>query len=282
MMSQQTIDVRYSSRPDTVKTFDTEQLRHEFLIEDLFTRDRIKLVYSHTERMIIGGAVPASGPLELQTPREVGQTTFLARRELAAINIGGPGTVTVDGESYEIIGREALYVGMGADAIAFSSTDSATPARFYLLSAPAHRRCPTRKIEASTGNILRLGEKVTANERTIHQMLVPGAVESCQLVFGMTSLAAGSVWNTMPCHTHDRRNEVYLYFDLAPNSRVFHFMGEPQETRHLVMAEGQAVISPPWSIHCGCGTEAYTFIWAMAGDNQDYGDMDLVATAELR
>jgi 4-deoxy-L-threo-5-hexosulose-uronate ketol-isomerase len=256
IMTQQTIDVRYSSRPDAVKMFDTEQLRREFLIEDLFTQNRIKLVYLHVERMIIGGAVPASGPLELQTPREVGQPMFLARRELAAINIGGLGTVTVDGKTYEIADREALYVGMGAKAIAFSSTDSARPAHFYLLSAPAHRRCPTRKIDAGTGNILRLGEKATANERTIHQMLIPGAVESCQLVFGMTTLAAGSVWNTMPCHIHDRRNEVYLYFDLAPDARVFHFMGEPQETRHLVMAEGQAVISPPWSIHCGCGTGA--------------------------
>ena len=281
-MTQQTIDVRYSSRPDAVKMFDTEQLRREFLIEDLFTQDHIRLVYSHIERMIIGGAVPTSGLLELQTPREVGQTTFLARRELAAINIGGPGTVTIDGEVYAIASREALYVGMGAEAVSFRSTDSATPARFYLLSAPAHHRYPTRKIDARTGNILRLGEKATANERTIHQMLIPGAVESCQLVFGMTTLATGSVWNTMPCHTHDRRNEVYLYFDLAPEARVFHFMGEPHETRHLVMAEAQAVISPPWSIHCGCGTGAYTFIWAMAGDNQNYADMDMVATAELR
>jgi 4-deoxy-L-threo-5-hexosulose-uronate ketol-isomerase len=281
-MSPQSIDVRYSSRPDAAKTFDTEQLRREFLIEDLFRQDRIKLVYSHIERMIIGGAVPTSGPLELETPREVGQKTFLARRELAAINIGGPGTVAIDGEKYEIAGREALYVGMGADAITFGSTDGARPARFYLLSAPAHRRYPTRKIDASTGNILHLGEKATANERTIHQMLIPGVVESCQLVFGMTTLTAGSVWNTMPCHTHDRRNEVYLYFDLSPDARVFHFMGEPQETRHLVIAEAQAVISPPWSIHCGCGTGAYTFILAMAGDNQDYADMDMVATAELR
>jgi 4-deoxy-L-threo-5-hexosulose-uronate ketol-isomerase len=281
-MSQQTIGVRYASHPDAVKKFDTEQLRREFLIEGLFVQDHIKLVYSHIERMIIGGAVPASGPLKLKTPREVGQATFLARRELAAINIGGPGTVAVDGERYEIAEREAIYVGTGAEAIAFSSSDSATPARFYLLSAPAHRRYPTRKIDASTGNILRLGEKATANERTIHQMLIPGSVESCQLVFGMTTLAAGSVWNTMPCHTHDRRNEVYLYFDLAPDARVFHFMGEPQETRHLVVAEAQAVISPPWSIHCGCGTGAYTFIWAMAGDNQDYADMDMVATTELR
>jgi 4-deoxy-L-threo-5-hexosulose-uronate ketol-isomerase len=281
-MSQQTIDVRYSSGPDAVKRFDTEQLRRDFLIEDLFRQDRIKLVYSHIERMIIGGAVPTSGPLELQTPREVGQRTFLARRELAAINIGGSGTVTVDGEKYEIAGREALYVGMGAEAITFASTDSARPARFYLLSAPAHHRYPSRKIDASTGNILHLGEKATANERSIHQMLIPGVVESCQLVFGMTTLTAGSVWNTMPCHTHDRRNEVYLYFDLSPDARVFHFMGEPQETRHLVIGEAQAVISPPWSIHCGCGTGAYTFIWAMAGDNQDYADMDMVATAELR
>ncbi|HKM62371.1 MAG TPA: 5-dehydro-4-deoxy-D-glucuronate isomerase [Acidisphaera sp.] len=281
-MSQQTIETRSSSGPDAVRAFSTEQLRREFLIQDLFTPSHVKLVYSHVERMIIGGAMPVGWPLQLQTPREVGQKTFLARRELAAINIGGAGTIAVDGTVYEIAPREALYVGMGAESVAFRSTDNAKPARFYLLSAPAHRPCPTRKLDEGTGKTLQLGDKSTANERSIHQMLIPGAVESCQLVFGMTTLAPGSVWNTMPCHTHSRRNEVYLYFDLAPDARVFHFMGEPQETRHLVMAEGEAVISPPWSIHCGAGTGSYTFIWAMAGDNQDYGDMDMVATPDLR
>jgi 4-deoxy-L-threo-5-hexosulose-uronate ketol-isomerase len=281
-MQPQMIETRYSSRPDTVKAYDTQKLRDEFLVQDLFRADQVKLVYSHIERMIVGGAAPIGDPLQLLAPREVGQKTFLARRELAAINIGGPGAIVVDGKRYPIANREALYVGMGAEDVRFESASVAKPAQFYLLSAPAHRSCPTRKIDRSVGNILQLGDRASANEREIHQMLIPGAIESCQLVFGMTTLASGSVWNTMPCHTHDRRNEVYLYFDLAPQARIFHFMGEPQETRHVVVGDREAVISPPWSIHSGVGTGAYTFIWAMAGDNQDYGDMDMVATADLR
>lgn len=281
-MSHQSLEIRHASHPEAVKGLDTQGLRREFLIPDLFAAGRIKLVYSHVERMIIGSACPVDAPLALQTPKEVGQSSFLARRELGVINIGGPGIVRVDGEVHDIGTREALYVGMGAGEVVFEAGNGAMPPRFYLLSAPAHRSYPTRRIDASVGRILELGDKSTANERSIHQMLIPGAVESCQLVFGMTTLAPGSVWNTMPCHTHDRRNEVYLYFDLAAEARIFHFMGEPQETRHLLVGEGNAVISPPWSIHSGVGTGAYTFIWAMAGDNQDYADMDMVATADLR
>jgi 4-deoxy-L-threo-5-hexosulose-uronate ketol-isomerase len=281
-MQPQMIETRYSSRPETVKAYDTQQLRDEFLVQDLFRANQVKLVYSHIERMIVGGAAPIAEALQLSAPREVGQKTFLARRELAAINIGGPGAIVVDGKRYAIANREALYVGMGAEDVRFESASVATPAQFYLLSAPAHRSCPTRKIDRSIGKILQIGDRAGANEREIHQMLIPGAIESCQLVFGMTSLASGSVWNTMPCHTHDRRNEVYLYFDLAPQARIFHFMGEPQETRHILVGDREAVISPPWSIHSGVGTGAYTFIWAMAGDNQDYGDMDMIATADLR
>jgi 4-deoxy-L-threo-5-hexosulose-uronate ketol-isomerase len=281
-MQKQIIETRYAAHPAVVKTYDTAKLREEFLIQDLFAPDRIKLVYSHIERMIIGGATPIADPLSLSAPREVGQKTFLARRELAAINVGGAGVIVVDGARYEIANREALYVGMGAENVRFESAAPTQPARFYLLSAPAHRKCPTRKIDLSVGKIMHLGDPVAANERKIHQMLIPGAVESCQLVFGMTTLVAGSVWNTMPCHTHDRRNEVYLYFGMAAETRVFHFMGEPAETRHIVMGDFEAVISPPWSIHSGVGTGAYSFIWAMAGDNQDYGDMDVVRSADLR
>jgi 4-deoxy-L-threo-5-hexosulose-uronate ketol-isomerase len=241
-MHNQIVETRYAAHPDVVKTYDTSKLRNEFLIQDLFAPGRIKLVYSHIERMIIDGAAPIGEPLQLATPREVGQKTFLARRELAAINIGGAGVVIVDGARHAIANRQALYVGMGAENVSFESATPAEPARFYLLSAPAHRQCPTRKIDSSTGKILHLGDPVAANERMIHQMLIPGAVESCQLVFGITTLAAGSVWNTMPCHTHDRRNEVYLYFDMAPEARVFHFMGEPQETRHIVIGDSEAVI----------------------------------------
>jgi 4-deoxy-L-threo-5-hexosulose-uronate ketol-isomerase len=281
-MPAQTIETRFPSHPDAVRGFDTEQLRREFLVPDIFVADTIKLTYSHIERMIIGGALPVSTTLVLETPREVGQKTFLARRELGVINVGGPGVVTTDGEAHELSPREALYVGMGVADVRFASADPNNPARFFLLSAPAHRSYPIRKIDQTVGNLLNLGDQATANKRSIHQMLIPGAVESCQLVFGMTTLAPGSVWNTMPCHTHDRRNEVYLYFDLAAGARVFHFMGEPDETRHILMGEGDAVISPPWSIHSGVGTGSYSFIWAMAGDNQDYADMDMVQTADLR
>lgn len=281
-MTRPSIDVRHASHPETVRTFGTAELRRHFLIQDLFVADEIKLTYSHIERMIVGGATPVAGALTLQTVKEVGQPTFLARRELGIINIAGPGSVTVDGTRYTLANKEALYVGMGAKDVVFESDDAAKPAKFYLLSTPAHTSYPTRTITGADGNTLQLGDVTKSNKRKIHQMLIPSVVQSCQLVFGMTTLEAGSVWNTMPCHVHDRRNEVYLYFDLAEDARVFHLMGEPDETRHLVVAEGEAVISPPWSIHSGCGTSAYTFIWAMGGDNQDYADMDMVPMAALR
>lgn len=281
-MSTQTIEVRHASHPDAVREYGTAELRRQFLVSDMFVADEIHLTYSHIERMIVGGAVPVAQTLVLETAKPLGQKTFLARRELGVINIGGAGSVTVDGTRYPLANKEALYVGMGAVDVGFSSDDAAKPARFYLMSAPAHATYPTRTFTATDGKTLHLGDKVQANERKIHQMLVPEVATSCNLVFGMTTLAPGSVWNTMPCHRHDRRNEVYLYFDLPPEGRVFHMMGEPSETRHIVVADGEAVISPVWSIHSGVGTTAYTFVWAMAGDNTDYTDMDFVPISELR
>jgi 4-deoxy-L-threo-5-hexosulose-uronate ketol-isomerase len=279
----QSLEVRHAVHPEHVKTLDTAGLRRHFLIEDLFRRpDHVRLVYSHYERMIVGGAVPMERELRLETPREVGAPAFLARRELAVINIGAPGRVTVGGAAFDLAKGEAVYAGLGAGEVTLASRDAGDPARFYLLSTPAHRACPTVKLDASTGRTLSLGSAQTANARDIHQMLIPGAVESCQLVFGITRFKPGSVWNTMPPHVHDRRNEVYLYFDIAEGQRVVHLMGEPQETRHVLAAEGDAVISPPWSIHSGVGTGSYAFIWAMGGDNQDYADMDMLAPADLR
>ena len=278
----QSIELRHAVHPADARGFDTARLRREFLVTGLFPADRIRLVYSHVERMIVGGCAPVAGRLSLAAPKEIGTTDFLARRELAAVNLGGPGRVFVGGERFDIAKGEAVYAGMGAGEVALESADPANPARFALFSTPAHRACPTLKLDAATGRRIAAGAAETANAREIHQMLIPGAVESCQLVFGITRFKPGSVWNTMPCHTHDRRNEVYLYFDLADGQRVVHLMGEPQETRHLIVAEGEAVISPPWSIHCGAGTGSYSFLWAMGGDNQDYADMDMVATADLR
>lgn len=278
----QSIEIRHAVHPADARGYDTARLRREFLVTALFPVDRIRLVYSHIERMIVGGCVPVAGALTLAAPREIGARDFLARRELAVVNLGGRGRVRVGGETFDLARGEAVYAGLGAGAVALESVDAAAPARFVLLSTPAHRVCPTRKLDAATGRRLLAGAPETANAREIHQMLIPGAVDSCQLVFGITRFEPGSVWNTMPAHTHDRRNEVYLYFDIAEGQRVVHLMGEPQETRHLIVGEGEAVISPPWSIHCGVGTGSYSFLWAMAGDNQDYSDMDMVATADLR
>lgn len=278
----QTLEIRHAVSPLDARGFDTARLRREFLVTQLFPAGRIRLVYSHVERMILGGATPLAARLTLAAPKEIGARDFLARRELAVVNLGGAGRVFVGGAAFDVAKGEAVYAGMGAGEVALESVDAKAPARFALLSTPAHRPCPTVKLDASTGRRIEAGAAETANAREIHQMLIPGAVESCQLVFGITRFRPGSVWNTMPCHTHGRRNEIYLYFDLAEDQRVVHLMGEPQETRHLIVAEGEAVISPPWSIHCGAGTGAYSFLWAMGGDNQDYADMDMVATADLR
>ena len=275
------MELRTASSPRDVKTYDTQRLREEFLIDDLFRADDIKLVYSHIDRIITGSAVPVKGTLAL-TAGELRAQYFLERRELGVINIGGEGTVTVDGTVYTLRHRDGLYVGRGSKDIVFASKDAANPAKFYLNSCPAHTAYPTVYIRPEDCVRQELGSLETANHRTICKYILPGQVQSCQLVMGMTKLEPGSVWNTMPCHTHDRRMEVYLYFDMPEDAFVMHFMGEGQETRHIIMRNEQAVISPSWSIHSGCGTQAYTFIWGMCGENQDFDDMDGIAMKDLK
>ncbi|MEE4015098.1 5-dehydro-4-deoxy-D-glucuronate isomerase [Roseibium sp. FZY0029] len=272
-----TIETRYAIDPDTAKTLDTAGLRQHFHASSLFEDGRINLIYTHYDRLILGGAVPGSGELVLDEVKEAGTSSLLDRRELGILNIGEAGTVKAGGETYQVGKGDVLYIGMGSGPVTFSG-----PGRFYILSAPAHRTCPNRLITVQDARRVELGSAETSNERVILQFLHPEVAESCQLLMGYTQFAPGSVWNTMPAHVHDRRMEAYLYFELGPDQRVFHFMGKPDETRHLVMANEDAVISPPWSIHCGAGTGAYTFCWAMAGDNVDFTDMDMVAMGDLR
>ncbi len=285
------MELRTASSPKDVKHYTTERLREEFLIQDLFVPGEIKLVYSHIDRIITGSAVPLS-PLVLKAAEELHADYFLQRRELGVINIGGAGVIRIDGTKYEIGFKEAMYIGMGAKEIQFESLDSSTPAKFYLNSAPAHTTYPTVLIKPtgtpSDGvvivkdeNKVELGSLEDANHRVICKYILPGQVESCQLVMGMTQLKPGSVWNTMPCHTHDRRMEVYLYFEMPEDAFIMHYMGEPTQTRHIVMRNEEAVISPSWSIHAGCGSRAYTFIWGMVGENQAFDDMDDVKNTEL-
>lgn len=287
------MELRTAASPKDVKHYTTDRLREEFLIDDLFQKDVIKLVYSHIDRIITGSAVPVKEKLVLTAGDELRADYFLERREMGVINIGGAGVITIDGKEYAVAYKEGMYIGMGAKDISFASVDAANPAKFYLNSAPAHKSYPTVLIKpegtpeegvviVKDENKVELGCLADANHRTICKYILPGQVESCQLVMGMTKLEEGSVWNTMPCHTHDRRMEVYLYFDMKDDALVFHYMGEPTETRHIVMKNEQAVISPSWSIHSGCGTRAYTFIWGMVGENQAFDDMDGVAMGDIR
>lgn len=277
------IDVRQVCHPQAIRTFDTEELRRHFLVERMFEPGTLLLTYSHVERFVIGGAVPTDTPLVLESDKAtIGSPNFLDRRELGVFNVGGPGSVETDGVRHALGHRDALYVAMGTKDVRFQSDDPAAPAKFYLLSTPAHARYETKVVKIADAKSMVLGDQATANTRTIFQMIHPDVVKSCQLVMGMTKLEEGNIWNTMPCHVHDRRSEVYLYFDVAADARVIHLMGEPDQTKHLVVADGQAVISPPWSIHSGVGTSAYTFIWGMGGDNIDYTDMDVVAMDTLR
>ena len=275
------MELRTAASPRDVKTYDTARLREEFLIQDLFRPDDIKLVYSHIDRIITGSATPVTKALVLTAGDELWAEYFLQRREMGVINIGGEGTVTVDGTVYTLRYKDGLYIGRGSRDISFASADPEHPAKFYLNSCPAHKEYPTVYIRPEDCVRVELGSLEQSNHRTICKYILPGQVESCQLVMGMTKLEPGSVWNTMPCHTHDRRMEVYLYFDMPKDAFVMHYMGEPQETRHIVMRNEQAVISPSWSIHAGSGSQAYTFIWGMCGENQDFDDMDGVATQEL-
>lgn len=286
------MELRTASSPRDVKHYTTERLREEFLIKNVFVPDEIKLVYSHIDRIITGSATPVDQELELLAGAKLRAAYFLERREMGVINIGGAGQICVDGKKYEVAPRNGMYIGKGAAKVTFASADSRNPAKFYINSAPAHTAYPTVLIKREgiledgvviikDENKVELGSLEESNHRTICKYILPGQVESCQLEMGMTSLEPGSVWNTMPCHTHDRRMEVYLYFDLPKDAFVMHYMGEPQETRHLVIRNEEAVISPSWSIHAGSGSRNYTFIWGMVGENQDFDDMDGIRNEEL-
>lgn len=275
-------EVRYAASPKEVQGFNTEELRNEFLVQNLLEADQLKLVYSHYDRFIVGGAVPTDKSIELEAIDPLKAQYFLERRELGIINIGGSGSVSVDGAVYQLNHKEALYVGQGNKKVIFSSDSAATPAQFYLNSTPAHKAFPTKKIGINDVEVVELGAPETANARTLRKYIVNSVVDVCQLQMGMTTLKPGSVWNTMPAHVHDRRMEVYFYIEVPEDQAVCHFMGQPQETRHIWMANKEAVISPPWSIHSGSGTSNYTFIWGMAGENLDYGDMDVCKINELK
>ncbi len=270
--------------PDPVRTkhMTTEELRAAFLITSLFTKSQIDLHYCDAERSIVGSAVPTHGPLELGNDAELRAEFFNQRRELGVLNIGGPGSITVDGKRHDMDSLDGLYIGRGSKAVTFASNDGSKPAEYYLLSYPAHADYPTAHAKKSQAAAVNLGSEATLNKRTIYKYIHADGIKSCQLVMGFTELATGSGWNTMPPHTHLRRSEVYLYFNLPPEQRVFHFMGEPQESRHLLIAGKQAVLSPSWSIHCGVGTTAYTFCWGMGGENQKYDDMDAAPLTELK
>lgn len=270
------VETRHAIDPATARGFDTEALRRHFHLGDLFRDGEIRLVYTHYDRMIVGGAVPKGAALTLDQVKECGTPSILDRREMVIVNIGGTGQVRAD-DTYTLERGDMLYLGMGAGPVTFEGEG-----RFYILSAPAHAKHPSRLVRIDEAKKVELGARDTSNERVINQFIHPDVMPSCQLVVGMTQLAPGSVWNTMPAHVHDRRMEAYLYIDLDPTARVFHVMGEPSETRSMVIANEQGVLSPPWSIHCGAGTANYTFIWAMAGDNVDYRDVEMVGMEELR
>lgn len=276
------MEVRYDTHPNDAMYYTTEELREHYLIENLFETGKINTVYSHVDRIIVGGATPGKDALKLEAGDELRAAYFLERREMGIINIGAPGKVTLDGVEYKLGNKDGLYVGMGTKDVVFESEDAANPAKFYFNSAPAHKTYPTVFIDMEKANKRPIGAMEDSNKRTIYQYIHPAVLQTCQLSMGLTKLEEGSMWNTMPCHTHERRMEVYLYFDLPEDAAVFHLMGQPQETRHIVMHNEQAVISPSWSIHSGVGTHCYTFIWGMVGENQDFDDMDHCKTNELK
>lgn len=272
----------YAHHPDDVKNYTTEKLREQFMMEKVFAEDSIELTYSHVDRIIYGGAMPVEKALTLNAGEELAAEYFLERREMGVINVGGDGKVTLDGKEYDINARDGLYIGKGTKDIVFSSNNPEKPAKFYINSCPAHHSYPTVKVGLDNAIARPLGADESMNKRTIYQFIHPDVLESCQLSMGMTMLEQGSGWNTMPCHTHERRMEVYFYFDMEEDTRVFHMMGQPQETRHILMANEQAVLSPSWSIHAGAGTNNYTFIWGMCGENIDFDDMQFVDMKDLR
>ena len=275
-------ETRYASSPQAVKKYNTQELRDEFLVPDLMQSGSIKWVYTHYDRYMAGGAVPTSDALTLETIDPLKAEYFLERREVGVINAGGTGTIIADGQAYKMLHKDALYLGKGVKEVVFKSDDANNPAKFYMNSAPAHNAYPTKQVTKAEANKIELGSLETANHRTVNQMIIGGIVTTCQLQMGMTELKTGSVWNTMPAHVHDRRMEIYYYLDIPQEQAVCHFMGQPQETRHIWMQNDEAIISPPWSIHSGSGTSNYTFIWGMAGENLDYNDMDVAKITDLR
>ncbi|HAP4891813.1 TPA: 5-dehydro-4-deoxy-D-glucuronate isomerase [Enterococcus faecalis] len=278
----QNMDTRYTHSPKDISHYSTEELRKEFLVEKVFVPNEVSLTYTHNDRMIFGGVTPTTESLEIILNKELGVDYFLERRELGVINIGGPGFIEIDGRKEAMKKQDGYYVGKETRQVIFSSEDAADPAKFYISSAPAHHKYPNVKISIDEIKPMETGEALTLNERKIYQYIHPNICESCQLQMGYTILEPGSSWNTMPCHTHERRMEAYVYFDMEEDTKIFHMMGDPAETKHLVMGNEQAVISPSWSIHSGVGTSNYSFIWAMCGENITYTDMDMVPLDELK
>jgi 4-deoxy-L-threo-5-hexosulose-uronate ketol-isomerase len=275
------MDVRYPPDPKSFERMNTAEIRQSFLVDDLFLPGELKLVYSHVDRMVIGSAVPTGTLLLLEAGPELAADYFAQRREIGAINVGGQGSIRVDGQDYTMTNRDVLYIGLGSREVEFSSADANNPARFYLVSLPAHTSYPTQLAKQEEAEPVRLGSQAESNQRVIYKCIHPQGIPSCQLVMGFTELAEGSVWNTMAAHTHERRSEVYMYFDLPGDAVVFHLMGQGHETRHVVVRNAQAVISPSWSLHAGAGTRNYTFVWAMGGENQEFSDMDAIGMDEL-
>ena len=279
---KQNFELRYASHPDDAKMYETEEIRNMFLVETVMAPDEINMVYTMYDRLIVGGAVPVKEALELTAPDEIRAKYFLDRRELGMFNVGGPGQVIADDQTFDLDFKDALYIGKGVQKVVFKSKDAKNPAKFYFNSAPAHAAYPSKKVTKADAEIRELGALETSNHRIINRMLVGQVVPTCQLQMGMTELQTGSTWNTMPPHTHNRRMEAYFYFELPEKDAVCHFMGEPEETRHIWMKNEQAVISPQWSIHSACATHNYTFIWGMAGENIDYDDMDGCSATDLK
>lgn len=276
------MEQRYATGPDTLPLLDTDELRAQFLVEDLFVPGEVTAVYTHHDRVVLGGAVPAGASLPLPTFDALRAEYFLQNRELGIINVGGTGTVTADGETFTLPNGACLYLGRGTREVVFADAEDGSGAQLYLFSAPAHTTYPNRLVLRGEGTVRELGDQLTSNRRSLHQYIHADGIRSCQIVMGMTELHPGSMWNTMPAHTHDRRTECYLYVDVPADARVIHLLGEPGETRHLVVADRQAVISPSWSVHSGVGTAAYSFVWAMAGENQAFDDMDPAPVTALR
>jgi len=276
------MEIRHAIHPDQAVYLDTVELREHFLIQDLFIPGEVKMVYTYYDRLIVGGVCPIRQSTLEVDKAIIGAASMLERREMGIINIGGAGTVAVDGKRFDLAAKDGLFIGMGARDVVFTSADPNTPAKFYFNCAPAHARYPAGKITPADAEPVQLGSQEKSNLRTIRKYFHPDGLKSCQLVMGMTTLEPGSVWNTMPVHTHQRRMEAYLYFDIAPEEVVMHFMGEPSETRHIVVRNEEAVLSPSWSIHSGAGTCSYTFIWGMVGENQTFTDMDAVPMQALK